>query len=186
MRAFTNFMIQLGFYKRKMNLLVVGLDNSGKTTIINNCLGAASAVNNDEIVPTVGFQVQTFTREIFKFSVFDMSGQGKYRDLWQHYFSETDAIIFVIDSSDKLRCGVAREELEEMLQSKVLVDKRVPILFYANKSDLDDVMTAAECSHVLGLDGISKNHSWNIQACNALTGDGITAGMLLEISNVKE
>jgi ADP-ribosylation factor-like protein 6 len=178
MRAFTNFLISMGFYKRKLNLLIVGLDNSGKTTIINNCLGSASAINSNEIVPTVGFQVVSFTQDVFKFSVFDMSGQGKYRDLWQHYFAETDAVIFVIDSSDRLRCCVARDELEVMLKDKGLVEKRVPILFYANKNDLEDTMTPAECSNILGLESI-KNHNWYIQGCNGLTGDGISTGMIL-------
>jgi ADP-ribosylation factor-like protein 6 len=40
-----------------------------------------------------------------------MSGQGKYRDLWEHYFSDTDAIIFVIDASDRDRILIAKEEL---------------------------------------------------------------------------
>lgn len=45
-----------------------------------------------------------------------MSGQGKYRDLWEHYFQDADAIIFVIDSSDHMRCAVARDELEVLIK----------------------------------------------------------------------
>ena len=33
--------------------------------------------------------------------VMDMSGQGHYRDLWEHYYANVDAVIFVVDSSDK-------------------------------------------------------------------------------------
>ena len=70
------------------------------------------------------------------FTVYDMSGQGRYRNLWEHYYrfenpsllenlfifflpvlnSTVDAIIFVIDSSDRLRIAVAKDELETMLQ----------------------------------------------------------------------
>ena len=77
------------------------------------------------------------------FTVFDMSGQGRYRNLWEHYyrwvywgnksnlcpiyvadlyiiycniiFREGQAIIFVIDSADKLRMVVAKEELDTLL-----------------------------------------------------------------------
>jgi ADP-ribosylation factor-like protein 6 len=35
--------------------------------------------------------------------VFDMSGAGRYRVLWEQYYQEADAVIFVIDSADKLR-----------------------------------------------------------------------------------
>lgn len=37
------------------------------------------------------------------FTVFDMSGAGRYRTLWEQYYAEAEAIIFVIDSADKLR-----------------------------------------------------------------------------------
>lgn len=35
------------------------------------------------------------------FTAFDMSGQGRYRSLWEHYYRDCQGIIFVIDSSDK-------------------------------------------------------------------------------------
>jgi ADP-ribosylation factor-like protein 6 len=46
-----------------------------------------------------------------------MSGQGKYRDLWEHYFSDTDAIIFVVDVSDRDRILTARDELALTLKN---------------------------------------------------------------------
>ena len=45
-----------------------------------------------------------------------MSGQGRYRSLWEQYYRETEAIIFVIDSSDKIRIEVAKNELHTLLQ----------------------------------------------------------------------
>lgn len=50
------------------------------------------------------------------FTAFDMSGQGRYRNLWEHYYSDCQGIIFVVDSSDKLRLVVAKEELNLLLQ----------------------------------------------------------------------
>ena len=49
------------------------------------------------------------------FTVFDMSGQGRYRSLWEQYYRDAEAVIFVVDSSDKLRTVVARDELESLL-----------------------------------------------------------------------
>lgn len=37
------------------------------------------------------------------FTVFDMSGAGRYRNLWEQYYKDAQAIIFVVDSSDRLR-----------------------------------------------------------------------------------
>lgn len=70
MQFWTSILTTLGFYKKKINILCVGLDNSGKTTILNNNLGPNSIPAN-EIVPTVGFSVSTFNRDVFKFTVFE-------------------------------------------------------------------------------------------------------------------
>ncbi len=56
-----------------------------------------------ELVPTVGFAVEEFTKNNISFTVFDMSGQGRYRNLWEHYYKDVQAIIFVVDTSDKIR-----------------------------------------------------------------------------------
>lgn len=39
------------------------------------------------------------------FTAFDMSGAGRYRNLWEHHFKSCQGIIFVIDSSDRMRLG---------------------------------------------------------------------------------
>ena len=50
------------------------------------------------------------------FTAFDMSGQGRYRNLWEHYYRDCQGIIFVVDSSDRLRMVVAKDELDMLLQ----------------------------------------------------------------------
>jgi len=49
--------------------------------------------------------------------------------------------------------------------------KKAALLVYANKQDVRGAMTAAEISQQLGLTRI-KDHTWHIQACCALTGEG--------------
>uniref|UniRef100_A0A8B9W2P3 ARF like GTPase 6 n=1 Tax=Bos mutus grunniens TaxID=30521 RepID=A0A8B9W2P3_BOSMU len=103
----------LGLKKKEVHVLCLGLDNSGKTTIINKL--KPSNAQSQDIVPTIGFSIQKFKSSSLSFTVFDMSGQGRYRNLWEHYYKEGQAIIFVIDSSDKLRMVVAKEELRTLL-----------------------------------------------------------------------
>ncbi|KAI8845428.1 ADP-riboslyation factor-like protein 6 [Chytridium lagenaria] len=162
-----SLLTSLGFSKRKLNILFVGLDNSGKSTILNGL--KLESVPPLEIIPTVGFNVETFTRSRLHFTCFDMSGQGRYRDLWEHYFPDADAIVFVVDASDKVRACVARDELEGMLGNKVLMERKVPVLFLANKMDALGSMTPSECSGALGLERI-KDRNWTICATNGLTG----------------
>ena len=54
------------------------------------------------------------------FTAFDMSGQGRYRNLWEHYYRDCQGIIFVVDSSDRLRMVVAKDELDMLLQVIVI------------------------------------------------------------------
>jgi len=50
--------------------------------------------------------------------MFDMSGQAKYRNLWEHYYTDTDAVIFVVDSADAVRMCVVKDELNTILAHK--------------------------------------------------------------------
>merc|ERR1719183_2867209 len=122
--------------KQQARILCVGLDNSGKSTIIN-FLKPKKAATTD-VVPTVGFSVEEFSKANLSFTVFDMSGQGRYRNLWEHYYKEAAAIIFCIDSTDKIRLCVAKDELDGVLAA---AGRNVPILFFANKMDLPTALS---------------------------------------------
>ena len=49
------------------------------------------------------------------FTVWDVKGHRDKRPLWQHYYENSEAVIFVVDSSDRVRVGEAKEELYTML-----------------------------------------------------------------------
>lgn len=103
-----------------------------------------------------------------------MSGAGRYRTLWEQYYKEAQAIIFVVDCADKLRMVVAKDELDQLLQHQDL--KKVPILFLANKKDLPNGMNPVEVAQTLKLDDI-RDKPWQIVHCNALSGEGLEAGI---------
>jgi len=157
---------------RKVRILCVGLDNSGKTTIIN-FLKPKKAQPGD-IVPTVGFNVEEFEKNGVMFTIFDMSGQGRYRNLWEHYYKDVGGIIFCIDSTDEIRMCVAKDELETLLASEDL--RNVPLLFFANKMDLPLAKSPVDCVQLLELNNI-KDKAWHIAPSNGLTGEGVEDGI---------
>lgn len=112
-----------------------------------------------EIVPTVGFTVDEFSKNGLAFTIFDMSGQGRYRNLWEHYYKDVGGIIFCIDSTDAIRMCVAKDELETMLGHPDL--GAVPLLFFANKMDLPTAKGPVDCVQVLELDKITDK-PWHI------------------------
>ena len=82
----------------------------------------------------------------------------------------------MIDSVDTFRMQIAKNELQELLQNKGLIERDVPVLFYANKQDMLGAQSAAEISNILDLHDIT-DRSWKIQACSAKSGDGVEDGM---------
>ena len=93
------------FGKRELRALMLGLDAAGKTTILYK-LKLGEVVSS---VPTIGFNVETVEFEKVKFTVWDVGGQDKIRQLWKHYYQNTQALIYVVDSSDKERIEIAKE-----------------------------------------------------------------------------
>lgn len=170
---FSRLLSFLGIKKKNVNVLVVGLDNSGKTTCMNHFKPKDEKVN--EVVPTVGFNVEKFNLKNLSVTAFDMSGQGRYRNLWEHYYKGVQAIIFVVDSSDTLRMVVAKDELDMMLKHPDIQGKAVPILFFANKIDLPDAMPASKIGQILGLEHLQN--PCHIQPSNAVSGEGLEQGI---------
>ena len=154
---------------KEMKFLMLGLDAAGKTTILYK-LKLGEVVSS---VPTIGFNLETVQYKKMKFTVWDIGGQTKIRILWKHYFQGTNALIYVVDSSDRDRFELAREELQSMLSHEELND--AALLVYANKQDLG-VASVAEVSEKLGLHTI-KNRDWYVQGTSALTGDGLFEGL---------
>lgn len=96
------------------------------------------------------------------------------RPLWRHYYQNTQGVIFVVDSNDRVRVDAAREEIHRMLTEDELRDS--VLLVFANKQDLPNAMSAAEMTDKLGLHAL-RHRKWYIQACCARTGDGLYEGL---------
>lgn len=158
------------FQDKEKRILILGLDGAGKTTILYQ-LQVGEVVTT---IPTIGFNVETVTLQNIKFQVWDLGGQTSIRPYWRCYYSETDAIIYVVDSADTDRMGVSKQELVSMLEEEEL--KKAKLLVFANKQDLPNAMAVADVSKSLGLTAL-KNRSWQIFKTSALKGEGLEEGM---------
>nr|XP_040058985.1 ADP-ribosylation factor 1-like isoform X2 [Gasterosteus aculeatus aculeatus] len=97
--------------KTPVRILMVGLDAAGKTTLLYR-LKLAEVVTT---IPTIGFNVETVEYKNISFTVWDVGGQTIIRPLWRHYFTNTQGLIFVVDSSDPERIKEAADELHRMV-----------------------------------------------------------------------
>ena len=90
---------------KEMRILMVGLDAAGKTTILYK-LKLGEIVTP---IPTIGFNVEEVKYKNINFNVWDVGGQTTLRPLWRHYYTNTNAVIYVIDSNDRDRISEAKD-----------------------------------------------------------------------------
>ena len=95
------------------------------------------------------------------------------RSVWDVYFVNTDAIIYVIDSHDT-NYDESKTQFYKLLENEAL--KNAVILIYANKQDLSGAKSVNDIIQIYELNKL-KDHVWNIQPCSAQTGEGLITGM---------
>ncbi|CAK9170794.1 unnamed protein product [Ilex paraguariensis] len=167
--SFTKLFSRL-FSKREIRIVMVGLDAAGKTTILYK-LKLGEVVTT---IPTIGFNVETVEYKNINFTVWDIGGQDQISRLWRFYFSNTQGLIFVVDSNDRDRAGEARDKLHKLLNEDELKD--AVLLVFANKQDLPNAMNAAEITDKLGLQSL-RQQRWYIQSTCATSGEGLYEGL---------
>ncbi|CAF2525654.1 unnamed protein product [Rotaria sp. Silwood2] len=166
------------FHTPEYRVLTIGLDASGKTTILYK-LKLNDIVTT---IPTIGFNVETVTYNNTSLTIWDVGGCDKIRPLFRHYFQNTHALILVIDSNDRDRLADATEELWRVLAADELIC--TPILIYLNKIDLPNRMKSEYVIQEMRLNNI-RNRQWFLQPCCACTGDGLYEGLSWLVRSLK-
>lgn len=167
------------FGTKEMRILMLGLDAAGKTTILYKL-----KLSNQDVttIPTVGFNVESVTYKNVKFNVWDVGGQDKIRPLWRHYYSGTQGLIFVVDSSDTARLEEARSELHKIINDREMKDAL--LLVFANKQDVTGHLSPEEITQQLQLTKL-KDKLWYVAPSVATDGTGIFEGLAWLSNNVK-
>lgn len=143
-----------------------GLDNAGKTTILKRLNGE----DIDTIEPTLGFNINTLEHRGYTLNFWDVGGQKSLRSYWRNYFEETDGLVWVVDSADKMRLENCRAELNKLLQEERLAGATLLVL--ANKQDVPGALPSKEIKDVCiinfnfvklqrNIDDDSLNRYWN-------------------------
>ncbi|XP_008803472.1 ADP-ribosylation factor 1-like 2 [Phoenix dactylifera] len=167
------------FGVKEMRVVMLGLDAAGKTTILYK-LHIGEVLST---VPTIGFNVEKVQYKNVMFTVWDVGGQEKLRPLWRHYFNNTDGLIYVVDSLDRERIGMAKQEFQAIITDPFMLDS--VILVFANKQDLKGAMTPMEVCEGLGLYDL-RNRIWHIQGTCAINGEGLYEGLDWLATTLKE
>ncbi|KFG86241.1 ADP-ribosylation factor family protein [Metarhizium anisopliae] len=164
---------------KEMRILMLGLDNAGKTTIVKKIMG--EDVNT--VSPTLGFIIKTIDYDGYKLNIWDVGGQKTLRSYWRNYFEKTDALIWVVDATDRLRIDDCRDELHGLLLQERL--SGASLLILANKTDVEGCMDEQEIRKALRLDEI-RTHQWNMLRCSAMTGENLQEGLAWVVADAKK
>lgn len=168
------------FQKDEYCVLILGLDNAGKTTFLEQTKTKFSknykGMNLSKITTTVGLNIGTIDVGKARLMFWDLGGQDELQSLWDKYYAESHGVIYVIDSTDEERLSESKEAFEKMISSETL--EGVPLLVLANKQDVPnclsvpDIKTAfSDCAPKIG------KRDCLVQPCTALTGDGVNEGI---------
>jgi len=145
---------KFGIFLKKGRLLVLGLDNAGKSTLLTVLL-------RDEVVPTAPTH-QPVTDEIkighMKLRAVDMGGHEIARKMWVQYSHEADGVVYIVDAVDRERFEEAAIELHKLLAASTL-PPGAPVLILANKVDLPHAAQQEELYYGLGLDELMQTGS---------------------------
>ncbi|XP_021040499.1 ADP-ribosylation factor-like protein 13B isoform X2 [Mus caroli] len=153
---------------RKVTLVMVGLDNAGKTATAKGIQGE----HPEDVAPTVGFSKIDLRQGKFQVTIFDLGGGKRIRGIWKNYYAESYGVIFVVDSSDEERMEETKETMSEVLRHPRISGK--PILVLANKQDKEGALGEADVIECLSLEKLVNEHKClcQIEPCSAVLGYG--------------
>jgi len=107
-------------------ILLVGLDNSGKTSIAQSLQGITNLPSFQNLKPTQGADIRNINALNSEFTIFDLGGQESFRreylENFDQYISGTNKLIYVFDIQDNERYDLSLDYFEKILD---LVEKKV-------------------------------------------------------------
>ncbi|CUM62504.1 uncharacterized protein PRCAT00000055001 [Priceomyces carsonii] len=157
---------------REIRILTLGLDNSGKTTVVKKILNE----DTDKVSPTMGFQINTVIYGDYTLNIWDIGGQTTLRSFWGNYFERTNVVMWVVDCLSQERL---RESYKELREKVILQDKLVGIYLavLVNKIDLINAekftVVEEQIRNVLDLNSLPDKNKITVQLVSGKTGEGL-------------
>ncbi|VWU52965.1 ADP-ribosylation factor, putative [Hepatocystis sp. ex Piliocolobus tephrosceles] len=163
---------------KNIRLIILGLDNAGKTTIVKRLLGE----DIYKVQPTFGFTIETLNYNNYFINIWDIGGQKSIRHYWKNYYENVDGIIYVVDSTDLYRLQLCSYELKQILKEERLFG--CSLLILSNKIDIHNSLNVNQIVEILKLKEMNIDRHWCINECSAYSGKGLLKSFMWLINDI--
>merc|ERR1711973_851861 len=163
---FNEMLAWVGLYQKEAKILFLGIDNAGKTTLLQVLKDDRLAAHN----PTLHPHSEELVINRVRFRALDLGGHQTARRVWNDYTSTVDAIMYIVDTADVHRLVEAKEALDELLNQRDL--DNVPIAILGNKIDLPSSISEEELRGYLHLHSDFAERKLKIFMCSVVKNVG--------------
>ncbi len=122
-----------------IKILIMGLDNSGKTSIILSLMKETNLLSYYSLKPTQGVNIVNIGDQGTSYNIWDFGGQEQYRDEYlrdiDKYTKDVDRVIYVIDVQDEKRYDLALQYLASIIKALNSKAKQIEFSVYLHKFD---------------------------------------------------
>ncbi|EEC45225.1 predicted protein, partial [Phaeodactylum tricornutum CCAP 1055/1] len=161
----------LGLSNKQGQLLLLGLDNAGKTTLLHRLRTG----DIRHFPPTDRPSQEYFRYGNVSFQAWDLGGHEAVRHLWEDYVStQVSAVFFMIDATDDGRVEEAAYELDALIGEQLVKD--IPVAVLLNKCDEEErALTSADICRRIEYDNLAQTQGTDKMAVfriSVLKGEG--------------
>ncbi|KAG6528489.1 hypothetical protein ZIOFF_010664 [Zingiber officinale] len=182
--AFLNWLRSL-FFKQEMELSLIGLQNAGKTSLVNVI---ATGGYSEDMIPTVGFNMRKVTKGNVTIKLWDLGGQPRFRSMWERYCRAVSAIVYdfvfmgfrpirffsqdsmavLVSDISGLFCVIKEYVVDAADRDNLSISKGelhdllskpsltgIPLLVLGNKIDKPEALTKQSLTDAMGLKSIT-------------------------------
>lgn len=146
-----SFLDYFKIFQKKSTLVLLGLDNAGKTTFLRRLKEDRMCIHD----PTMYAHTEEIKLGNILFHIVDVGGHPSMRKIWKNFYMNTDAIIYMVDAADPSRFQEARDALVNIFNDSNA--KNVPIIILGNKIDLKSARSENDLVDSLGIQELLRN-----------------------------
>jgi len=131
----------ISLLKKEQKVIVVGLGNAGKTTLLRKFGGQIGIKDLAKLSPTKGVDRKEIITSDLLLIIWDFGGQKEYREVYlqepHKYFLKVDLIIYVIDLQDPQTYEESTNYFEKIIDNIDKLEENPYILIFIHKYDPD-------------------------------------------------